>query len=319
MRVVYSPLDAVQIAAEHPDQQVVFFGVGFETTAPANAMAVAAREAARARQLLACSSLTCSCRRRSRRSCRRPRSRVQAFLAAGHVCTVMGTWQYEPLAARFRVPIVVTGFEPLDLLEGIRRACAQLEAGRGEVENAYARVVRAEGNRRPRAARRGVRGVRPAVARHRRSSRERLALSAAYREFDAERGFDVGDHHDAGIAAVPSGEVLQGLLKPNQCPAFGTGVHAAHAARRDDGLRRGRVRRVLPVPAPRRPDAAPSRCRRLTDADGRPSRSTSGLVVPAAAARLHRIVLGHGGGGKLSASWSSTCSCRRSPTRRRAS
>jgi hydrogenase expression/formation protein HypD len=153
---------------------------------------------------------------------RSPGNRVNAFLAAGHVCSVMGTWQYPPLAERFGVPIVVTGFEPLDLLEGIRRTVVQLEQGRHEVENAYARVVTERGNESAQAvlaevfapvdrAWRGI-GVIPASG---------WRLADAYRDFDAEIRFAV-----AGATAVESplcrsGDVLRGTLKPNQCPAFG--------------------------------------------------------------------------------------------------
>ena len=119
VRIVYSPLDAVKLAQKHPDREVVFFAVGFETTAPANAMAVWQARAARAHELLDPRARTCWCRPRWRRSCPLPDNRVQGFLAAGHVCTVMGYEEYEPIAARYRVPIVVTGFEPLDLLQGI--------------------------------------------------------------------------------------------------------------------------------------------------------------------------------------------------------
>jgi hydrogenase expression/formation protein HypD len=151
-----------------------------------------------------------------------PGNRVHAFLAAGHVCSVMGTWQYPPLAAECGVPIVVTGFEPLDLLEGIRRAVVQLEEGRAEVENAYPRVVTERGNEPAQAvirevfapvdrAWRGI-GVIPASG---------WKLSDAYREFDAEQRFAVGDITAVESPLCKSGEVLKGILKPNECPAFG--------------------------------------------------------------------------------------------------
>jgi hydrogenase expression/formation protein HypD len=153
---------------------------------------------------------------------RSPGNRVQAFLAAGHVCSVMGTWQYPPLASRFSVPIVVTGFEPLDLLEGIRRTVLQLEHGRHHVENAYARVVSERGNEPAQAviadvfapvdrAWRGI-GVIPASG---------WRLADAYRDFDAEVRFAVGDVTADESPLCRSGEVLRGTLKPNQCPAFG--------------------------------------------------------------------------------------------------
>lgn len=221
VRVVYSPLDALKLARQHPDREVVFLAIGFETTAPANAMAVklARAEGLRNFSMLVSHVLVPPAIEAIMKS---PGNRVQAFLAAGHVCSVMGTWQYPPLAAECGVPIVVTGFEPLDLLEGIRRAVVQLETGRAEVENAYPRVVTERGNEIAQAvirevfapvdrAWRGI-GVIPASG---------WKLSAAYREFDAEQRFAVG-----GITAVESplcksGEVLKGALKPNQCPAFG--------------------------------------------------------------------------------------------------
>ena len=151
-----------------------------------------------------------------------PGNRVAAFLAAGHVCSVMGTWQYPPLAREFRVPIVVTGFEPLDLLEGIRRTVVQLEAGRHELENAYPRVVNERGNE---AAQQVIAEVFAPVDRAWRGigviPESGWRLAEAYADFDAEQRFDL-----AGITAVESplcksGEVLKGGLKPNQCPAFG--------------------------------------------------------------------------------------------------
>src|SRR6201991_4896428 len=145
VRVVYSPLDAVTLAVDNPDRQVVFFGIGFETTAPANAMTVhqARRLGIRNFSLLVSHVLVPPAIAAIMES---PDCRVQAFLAAGHVCSVMGTAQYPALAAKYRVPLVVTGFEPLDILEGIRQTVVQLEAGRHEVTNAYPRVVPPEGN-----------------------------------------------------------------------------------------------------------------------------------------------------------------------------
>ncbi len=145
VRIVYSPLDAVRLAQHHPDREVVFFGIGFETTAPANAMAVlqAHRLGLRNFSMLVSHVLVPPAISAIMES---PTNRVQGFLAAGHVCSVMGTWQYQPLVERYRVPIVVTGFEPLDVLEGIRRVILQLESGRAELDNAYERAVRPEGN-----------------------------------------------------------------------------------------------------------------------------------------------------------------------------
>ncbi|GAA1950779.1 hydrogenase formation protein HypD [Kitasatospora viridis] len=222
VRVVYSPLDALRIARENPDKQVVFFGIGFETTAPPNAMTVyqARRLGIRNFSLLvshvrvppAIEGLMTS-----------PDCRVQAFLAAGHVCSVMGTEEYPQLAERFRVPIVVTGFEPLDILEGVRRAVRQLERGEHRVENAYPRAVRPEGNP---AARRMLADVFEVTDRAWRGIGTIPAsgwrLSEAYREFDAEQRFEVGDLTTVEPAACRSGDVLQGLLKPHECEAFGT-------------------------------------------------------------------------------------------------
>jgi hydrogenase expression/formation protein HypD len=221
VRVVYSPLDAVKLAHAHPDREVVFLAIGFETTAPANALAVklASQQGLKNFSVLVSHVLVPPAIEAIMRS---PGNRVNAFLAAGHVCSVMGTWQYPPLATRFRVPIVVTGFEPLDLLEGIRRTVLQLEQGRHELENAYARVVTERGNEPAQAvlaevfepvdrAWRGI-GVIPASG---------WRLADAFRDFDAEIRFAVTDVMAAESPLCRSGEVLKGTLKPNQCPAFG--------------------------------------------------------------------------------------------------
>lgn len=221
VRVVYSPLDAVQLAQRNPERQVVFFGIGFETTAPANAMAVVQAE----RLGLANFSMLVShvlVPPAISAIMESPSCRVQAFLAAGHVCSVMGTWQYAPLVERYRVPIVVTGFEPLDVLEGIRRAVIQLEAGRAELENAYLRAVQPAGNRPAQQileqvfettdrAWRGI-GTIPGSG---------WRLRERYRAFDAEERFSVGHIRTEESPICRSGEVLQGLIKPNQCAAFG--------------------------------------------------------------------------------------------------
>ncbi len=221
VRIVYSPIDAVTLAEEHPDREVVFFAIGFATTAPANAMAV---HLAQQRGLTnfsvlvshvlvppAIAAIASS-----------PTSRVDGFLAAGHVCSVMGTWQYGPLVEQHRVPIVVTGFEPLDVLEGIRRVVTQLEEGRAELENAYPRVVTESGNR---PAQQMVEDVFEVCDRQWRGVGEiplsGWTLSERYADFDAERRFGVGDVDAPESALCRSGEVLQGLIKPNECPAFG--------------------------------------------------------------------------------------------------
>ncbi|HEY7273186.1 MAG TPA: hydrogenase formation protein HypD, partial [Actinoplanes sp.] len=214
VRVVYSPLDALNLAKENPDKQVVFFGIGFETTAPANAMTVyqAKRLGVRNFSLLVSHVLVPPAIAAIMES---PTCRVQAFLAAGHVCSVMGTAEYPPLAEKYRVPIVVTGFEPLDILEGIRRTIMQLEEGRHEVENAYPRAVRAEGNP---AAMTMLRDVFEVTDRTWRGigmiPASGWRLSERYREFDAEPRFDVGGIRTAESSICRSGEVLQGLIKP---------------------------------------------------------------------------------------------------------
>ena len=222
VRVVYSPLDAVQIAADNPDREVVFFGVGFETTAPANAMAVhQARERGLRNFSMLVSHVLVPPAIEAIMSA--PECRVNGFLAAGHVCTVMGSWQYEPLAARYGVPIVITGFEPLDVLDGIRRCILQLEAGRAEVENAYARAVHPDGNP---TAREMLERVFTTSDRRWRGIGEIPAsgwnLSEEYADLDATRRFALEDLRVPESSRCRAGEVLQGLIKPSACPAFGT-------------------------------------------------------------------------------------------------
>ncbi|GHH86788.1 hydrogenase formation protein HypD [Streptomyces sulfonofaciens] len=222
VRVVYSPLDAVRIARRTPDREVVFFGIGFETTAPANVMAVhqADRLGLRNFSMLVSHVRVPPAIEAIMRS---PECRVQGFLAAGHVCSVMGLAEYPPLAERHRVPIVVTGFEPLDILEGIRRAVHQLERGTHRVENAYPRAVRDEGN--PAALAmlaevfvttdRSWRGIG-------RIPDSGWSLAPAWRSFDAEHRFQVTGVTTEEPAVCRSGDVLQGLVKPHECEAFGT-------------------------------------------------------------------------------------------------
>jgi hydrogenase expression/formation protein HypD len=221
IRVVYSPLDAVNLAAALPGRQVVFFAIGFETTAPPNAMAV---WLARKRRLtnfsvlvshvLVPPSITAILQA--------PGNRVQGFLGPGHVCTVMGYSEYEPIARRYRVPIVITGFEPIDMLEGVLWTVRQLEAGRAEVENQYSRAVRREGNRESlklidevfEVSDRKWRGVGSIP-------KSGYKLRYEYREFDAERRFEVDDIETEESSVCISGQILKGLKKPHQCPAFG--------------------------------------------------------------------------------------------------
>jgi hydrogenase expression/formation protein HypD len=221
VRIVYSPLDAVRIAQANPDKQVVFFGVGFETTAPANAMTVklAKQQNVANFSLLVSHVLVPPAIRAIMDS---PTSRVQGFLAAGHVCTVMGLGEYGPLVEQYQVPIVATGFEPLDVLEGIRRVVLQLEQGRAELDNAYPRAVQAQGNP---VAQGVVREVFETCDRTWRGigmiPQSGWRLNADYAEFDAEKRFDVLDITTVESPLCRSGEVLQGLLKPHQCEAFG--------------------------------------------------------------------------------------------------
>ena len=221
VRVLYSPLDAIKIAQDNPEREVVFFGVGFETTAPAIATAILHAQrlnvpnftmlVSHVRVPPAINVLLNS-----------PRNRVQGFLAAGHVCTVMGYWEYHPLTARFGVPIVVTGFEPLDLARGILMAVQQLESSRAEVENAYHRAVTEAGNQPAQAVIaqvfrdtdrkwRGI-GTIPNSG---------WALRPEFARFDAALRFDTGELVVQESPLCRAGEVLQGLLKPHQCSAFG--------------------------------------------------------------------------------------------------
>ncbi len=221
VRVVYSPLDAVKIAQQNPDKQVVFFAIGFETTAPANAMSVVQAQmlgvtnfsilVSHVRVPPAMHAILGS-----------PRNRVQGFLAAGHVNAVMGYWEYPPIAAQYKTPMVVTGFEPLDILQGILLTVRQLEEGRCEVENGYGRAVTFEGNKPAQAVInrvfmecdrkwRGI-GVIPDSG---------WCLRPEFAEFNAETRFDVAAIHPEESPLCISGLILQGLKKPNECPAFG--------------------------------------------------------------------------------------------------
>ena len=221
VRVVYSPLDAVDLAIRNPEKQVVFFGVGFETTAPANAMSVhlAKRRGLKNFSLLVSHVLVPPAIEAILQA---PGNQVQGFLLAGHVCSVMGYWEYPPIAEKYGIPLVVTGFEPLDLLEGIRRVVLQLESGRHQVENAYTRIVSYEGNRAAQKllsevfevtdrAWRGI-GVIPSSG---------WRLNAGYRAFDAEQRFQIAGIHTHESALCRAGDVLRGAIKPAECSAFG--------------------------------------------------------------------------------------------------
>ena len=221
VRVLYSPLDAVKIAEQNPEREVVFFGVGFETTAPANAMAVV-----HARRLgLGNFSLLVSHVRVPPAICAllsSPANRVQAFLAAGHVCAVMGYQEYHPLAREYRVPIVVTGFEPLDIVQGIWLVVRQLERGEARVENAYLRTVTEAGNR---PAQEVIAQVFEETDRKWRGigeiAQSGWRLRPEFAAYDAALRFDTGTITVHESPLCHAGEVLQGLLKPNECPAFG--------------------------------------------------------------------------------------------------
>lgn len=221
VRVVYSPLDAVELAVRNPDKQVVFFGVGFETTAPANAMSVhlARRRGLKNFSLLVSHVLVPPAIEAIMSS---PENQVQAFLAAGHVCSVMGYWEYPTLADEFAIPIVVTGFEPLDLLDGIRRAVIQLEKGEHHVENAYERIVTYAGNLE---AQRLLAEVFELTDRSWRGigliPKSGWRLNDKYREFDAEERFQISGIRTEESPLCRAGDVLRGAIKPAGCAAFG--------------------------------------------------------------------------------------------------
>jgi hydrogenase expression/formation protein HypD len=228
VRIVYSPLDALKLAQQNPDREVVFFAVGFETTAPANAMAVwQARQmglpnfSVLAAHVLVPPAIEAILNARG--------NEVQGFLAPGHVCTVMGYWEYEPIAERYRVPIIVTGFEPLDILQGLYMTLRALEEGRREVENQYTRSVRQEGNVQ---AQQIIRQVFEVTDRAWRGigviPRSGLRLREEYAEFDAEQRFDVADMAVEESPECIAGLILQGRKKPLECTAFGTRCTPEH-------------------------------------------------------------------------------------------
>lgn len=222
VRMVYSPLDSLKIAQDNPHKQVVFFAVGFETTAPANAMAVyqAAKNHIDNFSILVSHVLVPPAIEAILSA---PDNRVQGFLAAGHVCAVVGYEEYEPLARMYRIPFVVTGFEPLDIMQGIYMSVKQLEEGRTEVENQYARCVRREGNQH---AQEIVREVFTIVHRKWRGIGEipssGLGLREPYIHFDAEKRFGLADYRVEESDVCISGTVLRGIKKPFECPVFGT-------------------------------------------------------------------------------------------------
>jgi hydrogenase expression/formation protein HypD len=221
VRIVYAPLDAVRIAQENPDREVVFFAIGFETTAPANALAVTRARALGVTNfsMLVSHVLVPPAMAAVLQS---PGNRVRGFLGPGHVCTVMGYQEYEALSAHYRVPIVITGFEPVDLLDGILRTVRRLENGAVGVENQYSRVVSRDGNL---AARRLIWSTFEVCDRKWRGigtiPKSGLRLSYDFHTYDAERRFDVGALETQEPAECISGQILRGLKKPHDCPAFG--------------------------------------------------------------------------------------------------
>ncbi len=247
VRMVYSPLDAVKLAQQNPDRQVVFFAVGFETTAPANAMAVwQAKQLGLANFSILCSHVLVPPAMEAILGS--PHSLVQGFLAAGHVCAVMGYWEYDPIAEKYQAPIVVTGFEPLDLLQGIYMTVKMLEEGRWGVENQYSRAVTREGLvpaqellqqvfqtcDRPW---RGI-GVIPASG---------YCLQPAYEDYDADKAFRCDRHQSPGIGNLHRRRDHAGPEKTARVPRLWHALHAGKAAGRADGLVGRRVRGVLSV------------------------------------------------------------------------
>lgn len=221
IRIVYSPLDAVKIAQENPDKEVVFFAIGFETTAPANAASILQAKAMGIKNFsILVSQVTVPPAMYAILGS--PKNRVQAFLAAGHVCAVMGYWEYHPIASKYKIPIVVTGFEPLDLLQGILLSVRQLENSQYFVENAYARAVTEKGNQ---AAQKIIEQVFELCDRNWRGigkiPRSGLCLRKEFDFYNAEKRFQVGHIQTHEHEVCIAGEILQGLKKPFDCPAFG--------------------------------------------------------------------------------------------------
>lgn len=228
VRVVYSPLDALKIARANPEKKVVFFAIGFETTAPANAMAVwqANREGLKNFFMLVSHVLVPPAIAAILQA---PQNRVQGFLGPGHVCAVRGFGEYEAISSRFHVPIVITGFEPLDIIEGTLMVVRQLESGGARVENQYVRAVRREGNRRAQELMSEVfeicdrkwRGI-GAIP------KSGYRLRYEFRDYDAERLFAVEEIDTKEPSACISGQILKGIKKPHDCPAFGTSCTPQH-------------------------------------------------------------------------------------------
>ena len=222
VRIVYSPLDCLKIERANPDKKIVFFAIGFETTAPANAMLVwrAVQEGVKNVSILVSHVLVPPAIAAILQS---PQNRVRGFLGPGHVCAIMGYEEYEPISARYKVPIAITGFEPLDILEGVLMTVRQLESGRAQVENQYARALTRTGNE---PARQLVNNVFEICDRKWRGigsiPKSGYKLRYEFRDYDAERLFDVQQIDTREPAICISGQILKGIRKPHDCPAFGT-------------------------------------------------------------------------------------------------
>lgn len=231
VRMVYSPMDALRLAVENPDREVVFFAVGFETTAPANAMAVyqAKEQGVENFSMLVSHVLVPPAMEALLAA---PEVAVHGFLAAGHVCAVMGVEEYRPIAEKYHVPIVVTGFEPVDLLGGVLTCIRQLESGRAEVENQYTRSVRGKGNP---LAREMMERVFRVVSRRWRGMGEfpqsGFAIAPEFADYDAGLRFPAALIREDNVrdeGGCISGRILQGLERPDQCPHFGTACTPEH-------------------------------------------------------------------------------------------
>lgn len=221
VRILYSPLEAVSIAKDNPEKEIVFFAVGFETTAPANALSLvhAKREGVKNYSILASHVLVPPA---IQAVINDPLSKIDGFLAAGHVCTIMGNGQYYPLAAKFEVPIVVTGFEPIDVIQGILMVVKQLESGQHIVENQYSRIVREEGNKDAQALLHQVFEVGDQVWRGiGEIPLSGLKVNAAFAAYDAVEKFGIKIDAPEELTECISGEIMKGLKKPAQCPHFG--------------------------------------------------------------------------------------------------
>jgi hydrogenase expression/formation protein HypD len=221
VRIVYSPLEAVKLAKKHPEREVVFFAVGFETTAPANALSVlhAERENLTNFSILASQVLVPPAMEAVLSD---EEANIQGFLAAGHVCTIMGTGEYQPIVDKFKIPVVVTGFEPVDLLQGILMTVKQLEAGKFELENQYARMVKPEGNE---SARKVLEQVFEVIDREWRGigtiPRSGYRLREQFRTYDAQSKYDITFAEAPESAECIAGQILKGLKKPHDCAQFG--------------------------------------------------------------------------------------------------